>query len=153
MDIRKNLFIQRACAAWEQVAEGSCCLHPWLDRALVGQVPSWGEPRFPRRWKRWVHGSCTTSVPGIRWGQLQLNHGVREGTKTFTRSLTLSQLKSLAGLLSKLEQPQEHSWPQDFLGLRPPPALSRSRLDTSFPNIQKPEKVLCTTLPVRCYAT
>lgn len=154
LDVWKNFFTRGACAAWEQAAEGSRCLHPWLDRALVDQVSSWGEPRFPRRWKRRVRGSCTSSVPRIRWGQLQPS-AQRQNRRRHQDPCVVTGPESV----------KKSSWPpqrvraaaglnihgrKTFSGCGHLQLCLLPGLTHPFPIPRSPEKVLCTTLPVRC---
>lgn len=116
---------------------GSCCLHPCLDRALVDQVWSWGEPCFTRA------EESIGPVPPVFLGfggvsaNVWHNHGVRGGTKTLCMVTDPESVTKSHGLLGRLEQLNRHSL-QDYPGLWPPPILSPSCLDTSFLCIQKP---------------
>lgn len=139
-----DIFYQRIFGT--RLPKVSCCLHPWLDRALVDQVSGWGEPFFSRR-SMWC---CTFSVPGIPWGQLQpsAQPPYQRSRKNQTWLLTLSQLKGPCGLLSQAELAQPWTSMAITPRLWPPP----HPLTHPFPVSRSPEKVFCTTSPVRCSA-
>ena len=108
---------------------------PWLTRCQAGESPA--APGGGRGGSMGPVPPVFLGFSGVR-SSAQHNRGVREGTKALTWSLTPSQTVQLASSASSSSRRTEHTWPQDFLGLRPPPALSPSHLDTSFPHMQKP---------------